>query len=199
MSQDAWEILCDVLDKELVTARKGQLCLILTPLALFLVSALLIALSFSSRSLLAFIVLPVLWVVTIGGLVLYTRNLGSRIKGNLQHFCEEESRKYSDLSFHIKEIVHRTYDRNPTDGSGTRTTWYLEIQIGPPTARIFGVEQQIPMAIASAPVEPIISPAERLEQLDKMKKHLTTEEYERKRWEILDSVELHLCIEDTGQ
>jgi hypothetical protein len=44
------------------------------------------------------------------------------------------------------------------------------------------------MAIASAPVEPISSPVERMEQLERMKNYLTTEEYERKRWEILESV-----------
>jgi hypothetical protein len=121
MSQDAWDTFCDDLDKEIVAARGGQLCLIITPLALFLVSVLIMVLSFLTRSMLAFFVLPILWVVGIGGLVCFTCNLGNRIKQNLQIICEKESQKYHDLSFHVKEQVFHTYD---TDGRGTRTTWY---------------------------------------------------------------------------
>jgi hypothetical protein len=48
------------------------------------------------------------------------------------------------------------------------------------------MEQEIAMASASASVSMQSSPMERLEQLDRMKEIMTSEEYERKRCEILD-------------
>jgi hypothetical protein len=70
----------------------------------------------------------------------------------------------------------------------TDQKYYLEIQTGlPATSRTFGKGHSIPTALASAPAE-ALSPMARLEQLEKIKVHLTSEEYKQKKMEILDSV-----------
>ena len=114
--------------------------------------------------------------------------------------CEDISKQYSALSFHVRfeYFVYRryggynSYGNNHTTyhhgGTSTHTTNFIEVNIA-------DVEARGDMGIASAP--PLVTAsvvggaertAERLAELDNIRGMLSDEEYDRKRKEILDSL-----------
>jgi hypothetical protein len=194
MSQDAWEIFCENLEAELKVALWGSFFTAFVFLGLFLITIIIFANSYSNFEQYGatadppvgpFVVVPVLFVFIVGGTMCFKAALEYQVRGNLHRICEEESKKYWNLSFHIKEEIFHSYDSN---GTRSEQKYHLEIQTGlPATSKAFGKGHSIPAALASAPAK-ALSPTERLEQLEKIKVHLTTEEYKQKKMEILDSV-----------
>jgi hypothetical protein len=111
----------------------------------------------------AVVAVAVLWVVSFCGLLVHSNHHNNLFEEKLLRICEQETLKYRNLSFHLKEYLLHTNDN-------AEKLWCIEIHVCPwsSSATSSGLmEQELPMAVASASVDMQLSPMERLEQLDK--------------------------------
>jgi len=180
----------------------------LTPavfLGLFLVTVVIFATTFGTADLSSsgppigpFVVVPVIWVITMGGFFACACGIRSRITEDLHSICERESQKYPNISFHLKEEQYYVHNMHSSShGGGYRTNYYIEILIASQMTPSFQNAPAISPSYIQPDVEavPIVaaepeisSVASRLDQLEKVKHHLTAKEYEQKRLDILRSL-----------
>jgi len=209
ISSPSWSSFCEQLDEAMERARRARCFVPIIFGGLFLVTALIFSLSFTAASSTGmnsgppigpFVIVPILWVVTMIVVFVCSMNFNRKVREKLQSICEMETRTYYPrLSFHVKEnqVYDYYYQR---DASGTRTLLYIEVQINtratattttadveaPIMATAFPYkEPEIPVA-TTAPVE--LSVADRMDRLEQIKHHLSPDVYEHKKQEILDSI-----------
>jgi hypothetical protein len=209
MSDSEWTAFSEKLDRALGPTLRVVRTVPLLFGGLFIVTVIIFATTFATTSLedssgppiavfVIVIIVPILWVVVgIGSIVMMIRMQAEAIN-KLRCICAEESRIHPCLSFHIKEEGYFPHDHVHSGGYHYHSRIYLEVQVTPRTIAAPDEEQAIPVvmaqAVGDAPeikvVEALAPPsvAMRLDQLDQIKHRLSTEEYERKRLEILDSL-----------
>jgi amino acid permease len=107
MSQDAWEIFCENLEAEQPKALFGKFCPAFAFLGFFLITIMIFANSYSNFEQYGanadppvgpFVIVPVLFVAFVGGTMCFKAALEYQVRGNLQRICEDESKKYWNLS-----------------------------------------------------------------------------------------------------
>ena len=218
MSSTAWNSFADQIDAALEPLDKikhiarvatfvfiaGFLCFMILPFVSFATSDPWSG-SSTGPTFLLFLIGP---LILMGGMVAtqcFAASRGRAAMREVEAVCEDISKQYSALSFHVRfeYFVYRryggynSYGNNHTTyhhgGTSSYTTNYIEVNIADVEAR--GVTRG-DMGIASAP--PLItasvvggaerSAAERLAELDNIRGMLSDEEYDRKRKEILDSL-----------
>ena len=213
MSSTAWNSFCDQIDKALEPLDKikhiariatfvfiaGFLCFMIIPFVSFATSDPWSG-SSTGPTFLLFLIGP---LILMGGMVAtqcFAASRGRAAMREVEAVCEDISKQYSALSFHVRfeYFVYRryggynSYGNNHTTyhhgGTSTHTTNFIEVNIA-------DVEARGDMGIASAP--PLVTAsvvggaertAERLAELDNIRGMLSDEEYDRKRKEILDSL-----------
>jgi len=213
MSTTAWNSFCDQIDAALEPLDKvkhiarvgtfvffaGFLCFMVLPFVSFATTDPWSGGS-SSPTFLLFLIGPLILMVGMMGTQCWAASRGRAAMREVETVCEDISKQYSALSFHIRfeYIVYRryggyyagnNYNHHHHRGTSTHTTNYIEVNIA-------DVESRGDMGIASAP--PLVtaslvggtekSAAERLSELDNIRGMLSEDEYERKRKEILDSL-----------
>mmetsp|Transcript_34717 Transcript_34717/g.75984 ORF Transcript_34717/g.75984 Transcript_34717/m.75984 type:complete len:250 (+) Transcript_34717:92-841(+) len=215
MSSAAWTSFCDKVDdalKPLDQVRRISRLTFVAFFALFLVFMILPILTISSDPssgmnfpFIGFIIGPLLLMAGMIGMQCYAKQKSTNALKGLEAVCEDISKQYSQLSFHVRfdYILYgrygggyhgNQYHRN--NGPHTMTTNYIEVSVADVEAASavptygdggLGAPSAPPLVTASLAGEEK-SAAERLRDLDEIRGMLSQEEYDRKRKEILDSV-----------
>eukprot|EP00562_Extubocellulus_spinifer_P010824 CAMPEP_0178497212 /NCGR_PEP_ID=MMETSP0696-20121128/14559_1 /TAXON_ID=265572 /ORGANISM="Extubocellulus spinifer, Strain CCMP396" /LENGTH=249 /DNA_ID=CAMNT_0020125605 /DNA_START=14 /DNA_END=763 /DNA_ORIENTATION=+ len=215
MSSAAWTSFCDKVDdalKPLDQVRRISRLTFVAFFALFLVFMILPILTISSDPssgmnfpFIGFIIGPLLLMAGMIGMQCYAKQKSTNALKGLEAVCEDISKQYSQLSFHVRfdYILYVVKAADITaistivnNGPHTMTTNYIEVSVADVEAASavptygdggLGAPSAPPLVTASLAGEEK-SAAERLRDLDEIRGMLSQEEYDRKRKEILDSV-----------
>mgnify|MGYP003564563130 CR=1 FL=1 len=208
LSQEDWRAFAAKLEHAVKPAIRLRWLFPIVSLGLFLVTLSIFATTFATASASGpsshsgppvgpFVVVPILWVVAIVGLFACTHMTSNHISEDLQSICDQASRKYPNLSFHLQE------EQYYMGRGGYRTKYYVEIQTSaspminpsslppqdPAVSPMYTPEidvEAVPIVVAEP--EKNLTVVARLERLENLRSHLTGEEYARKRQDILNSL-----------
>lgn len=195
MSDYEWNQFCDSVDMALEPASKAKKKLailgsvsVLFCMVGFLVFGLLFATSASSHGGPSFatFALPIACFVLFGLVTcassIYISKESEKTRQELTRVCEEQSARNRSISFHVRE---ETRIVSGSDSVSTYHLVHLEVQV----ATEAGGSASPSSYYASASTNPLGKSVEtRLEELERLKHHLTEEEYQRKREDILTAV-----------
>uniref|UniRef100_A0A7S3L5X5 Uncharacterized protein n=1 Tax=Amphora coffeiformis TaxID=265554 RepID=A0A7S3L5X5_9STRA len=216
MNPSEWARLAQDMDRATALALRVQTLIPLAMLTWFVISAIVMFSSFynadmdsSGPPIGPFVVVPILFAVLVGGIVLVSRITADKVQTATNNICQRYTQRHAGiLSFHIKEDVYMVPSSYHHDHHGHRTAsrYSLEIVIAnddgtnaaanhysPPTVYATVMEDSPYNDVENAVVQPSAPPkkelaADRLAELERIKHLLTPKEYQEKRQSILDSI-----------
>ena len=106
----------------------------------------------------------------------------------IEHVCRATSNRKPQMSFHVRyeRYFHRSFLSNHHGHSGLSVTQYIEVCINQNAAQDSLETALYPLSDRRRAIEG--TAANRLENLERAKRHMTQKEYDEKRAEILSSL-----------